>query len=87
MGVANCKTVPKSSVEEMIERASEAEFIISEPIEHYTKEEIIKLAEMAKKNDLIFSIREERSNFYQGILLQLLKRSVVKESNVFISHL
>lgn len=87
MGVANYETVSKIGTQKMIEEALYSECIVSNPIEHYSMEEIKELAELAKKNDLIFSIKEERSNLYQGILLCLVKRIRVQEVIYFIKHL
>ena len=87
MGVNNYRTVPKMGIEKLIERALNCEFIISNPIEHYSIDEIRRLSELARKNDLIFSIKEERSNFYQGIMINLVKRKIVKECDCFINHI
>jgi hypothetical protein len=74
-------------VKEMVDYAVKADYIISNPIEHYSIDEIKKLSEMAKQNDLLLSIKEERSNFYQGIMINLIKKSILKETNIFISAL
>lgn len=87
MGVDNYKTVPKMGVEKLIEETLSCGFIITNPIEHYSIDEIRRLSELARKNDLIFSIKEERSNFYQGIMINLIKRSRVKECDYFINHI
>lgn len=87
MGVDNYKTVPKMGVNNLIEEALTCGCIMSNPIEHYSIEEIMELSKLAKKNDLIFSIREERSNFYEGIMINLIKRSRVKECKSFIESI
>lgn len=87
MAIDTYETVPKMEIEKIIERALSCDFIISNPIEHYSIDEIRRLSELARKNDLIFSIKEERSNFYQGIMINLVKRSRVKECDCFINHI
>lgn len=87
MAVDNYKTVPKMGIEKMVKEALEKEYIISNPIEHYSIEEIKKLSILANKNDLILSIKEETSNFYQGILIGLVKRAKIEECKYLIRHL
>lgn len=87
MGVDNYKTVPKMGVEKLIEETLNCECIMTNPIEHYSIEEIRRLSELARKNDLIFSIKEERSNFYQGIMISLVKRTRVKECECLINYI
>jgi hypothetical protein len=88
MAVDNYTTVEKASVEKMIETASKVNHITSAPIEHYSVDEIQLLAKLAKVNGLLLTIREERSNFYQGTLIQLIKKSVLSdETKVFLNHL
>jgi hypothetical protein len=87
MSVDNYKTVPKTGVVEMINHAIKVDYIVSNPIEHYSLDEIKRLSELARCNDLLFSIKEERSNFYQGIMINLIKKSMLKESNMFINSL
>lgn len=87
MGVDNYKTVSKLGVEEMVIEANKIAYMISNPIEHYSIEEIIKIAELAKQNDLVLSVRNERSNFYQGVLLTMIKRSSLYGDKVFIDLL
>jgi hypothetical protein len=85
MSVDNYTTVAKMDVDELISNALKNDYITSAPIEHYAMTELIRIAEMAKKNDLMVSIREERSNFYQGVLLGVIKRKCINE--MFLSHL
>lgn len=87
MGIGNYKTVPKRGVKNLIKEALNCDYMLSNPIEHYSIEEIRELSELAKDNDLIFSIKEERSNFYQGIEINLIKRKIVKECHDFINYL
>ncbi len=87
MGVDNYKTIQKISVEKVINRAMEIDFMTSNPIEHYTIEEICKMAELAKKNDLVLTVSKETSNFYQGVLISLIKRSSLKDKDCFIDRL
>lgn len=87
MGIDNYETVPKLGVEETVRETTGINYMVSNPIEHYTAEEIRRMAELAKKNDLVLTIREERSNFYQGVLISLIKRSRLKEENYFIDIL
>lgn len=87
MGVGNYNTIQKMSVEKVIDRVMEIDFMISNPIEHYSIEEIYELAELAKKNDLVLTISKETSNFYQGILISLIKRKSLKDKDYFINRL
>lgn len=87
MRIDNYKTVPKMSVGEMIENALNRGLIISNPIEHYSIDEIKRLSELARDNNLILSIKQERDNFYQGIMINLIERSKVQECNFFIKYL
>ncbi|MBU5311894.1 hypothetical protein KQI38_07615 [Tissierella carlieri] len=87
MGVDNYKTLSKSSILEVICRALEISHMVSYPIEHYSMEEIKILAKLAKQNDLVLTIGEEKSNFYQGVLLSLIKRSSLKDNKIFIDRL
>ena len=87
MGVDNYKTVPKMGIERLIEEALSCGCIVVNPIEHYSIDEIIILSELARKNDLILSIKEYRSNFYQGTTINLTKRSRIKECDYFINHI
>lgn len=80
MGVDDCKTVGKIDIDNFIEVAVKGEcYIRCAPIEHYTIEELKEISEKAKKNDLVMTINEERSNFYQGVLINLVKRDDVKK--------
>lgn len=88
MAVDNYTTVPKIDVEEMISHAIQNDYIITLPIEHYSMDELKRLSELARHNDLMLTIKEERSNFYQGILINLIKRSIAKKkANIFIDSL
>ena len=87
MPIDNYKTVSKMEIKEMIDEALKHDYIISNAIEHYSIDEIRKLSELARENDLILSIKEERSNFYQGIMICLIKRSIVKERSCFIKYI
>ena len=80
MAVDNYTTVSKSSVNKLIERAIEVEHITSAPIEHYTIKELKEIAELAKKNDLVVTIKDEHSNFYQGTMVQLIKRKNIDDT-------
>lgn len=80
MAVDNYTTVEKSSIDDVIKDALEVDHITSAPIEHYTQEELKELAEKAKKNDLVISIRAEHSNFYQGVLLSFIKRESIDDT-------
>jgi len=80
MAVDDYRTVGKTEIDDFIELAVKEEWLIqSAPIEHYTIEELKEISEKAKKNDLVMTIREERSNFYQGVLISLIQRNDVKE--------
>ncbi|MBN7575428.1 hypothetical protein C1H57_08405 [Clostridium sp. 2-1] len=82
MAVADYTTIQKSSVDAVIKDALEVEHITSAPIEHYTQDELKEMAEKAKKNDLVISIRAEHSNFYQGVLLSFIKRKSIDDTFV-----
>lgn len=86
MGVDNYTTVSKTDIEDLINSAVKVDYFASAPIEHYSLEEIKRLSELARENKLVLSIREERSNFYQGILIQLIKRTSLSK-DCFVSHL
>lgn len=79
MAVHDCRTVGKSSVNDVISNALEVDHITSAPIEHYTQDEIKELAEKAKENDLVMTVRAEHSNFYQGVLLSFIKRKSIDD--------
>lgn len=87
MSIDNFQTVEKMGVEEMVNEAKEIGFIISNPIEHYSMDEIIKICKLANENDLVFSIKEENSNFYNGLLINLVKRQHAKKHSYIIDHL
>jgi len=80
MAVDNYTTVKKSSIDDVIKDALEVDHITSAPIEHYTQDELKELAEKAKKNDLVITIRAEHSNFYQGVLLSFIKRKNIDDT-------
>lgn len=82
MSVADYTRVGKSNVDEVIEHALEAEHIVSAPIEHYSTNELIDLSEKARKNDLVVTIHAEHSNFYQGVLIHVIKRKNIDETFV-----
>lgn len=79
MAVHDCRTVKKSSVDEIISDALDVDHITSAPIEHYTQDELKEIAEKAKENDLVVTIKAEYSNFYQGILLNFIKRENIDD--------
>lgn len=79
MSVADYTRVEKSSVDEVISNALEKDCITSAPIEHYTQDELKEIAEKAKENDLVVTIKAEYSNFYQGILLNFIKRENIDD--------
>lgn len=81
MAVDNYKTIEKTSVDEAIEYAKESESIIalSLPIEHYSIDELKELADKLEKEDFIIIIKAEYSNFYQGVLIGIVRRENVTE--------
>lgn len=87
MNIDNYTTIPKIEVTEFIKNAKTKGYIISSPIEHYTIEEIKSLSELAKKNDLILTIKQETSNLYYGVMINLLRKDVLKENNVFVDYI
>lgn len=76
MAVDNYTTVEKSSVNEVIETALKEDCIISVPIEHYSQDELKEFAKKAKENNLLVTIKAEYSNFYQGVMVQLIKKDI-----------
>lgn len=85
MAVNDYTTIQKVEIDKFIEVALEGNsYIESAPIEHYSVEEIKEISEKAKKNNLVMTINEERSNFYQGVLINLLKREDVKKCTKYI---
>lgn len=87
MSINDYTTTPKLGVEKMITEALDCNCIISNPIEHYSMDEIIQIANLAAKHDLLFTIKEERSNFYQGVMISLIKKTKIEECKHFIKHL
>lgn len=85
MSVDNYTTIIKSSVDEVINHALETTYITSAPIEHYSQTELKELAEKAKENDIVVSIKAEHSNGYQGVLLCFIKRDSI--NNTFIKYI
>lgn len=79
MSVSDYTRVGKSSVDEVISNALEEDCITSASIEHYTQDELKEIAEKAKENDLGVTIKAEYSNFYQGILLNFIKRENIDD--------
>lgn len=80
MAVDDYRTAGKRDIDDFIEVTVKGEcYIQCAPIEHCTIEELKEISEKAKKNDLVMTINEERSNFYQGILINLVKRDDVKK--------
>lgn len=79
MAVDNYKTVEKIEIDEFIELALNGEFVMRcAPIEHYSIEELKSLSEKARLNNLLMIVKEESSNFYQGILIHLILKKDVK---------
>lgn len=79
--------MPKVNIKDMISEATKVDYIVSSSIENYSLNEIKKLSELARENDLLFSIKEERSNSYQGIMINLIRKSDIKEHISFIDYL
>lgn len=82
MGVDNYKTVEKQSVDEFIKNAIDNTSCVicaTAPIEHYTIEELIDLAEKLERKDVVITLKAEHSNFYQGVMIGLVKRKNVNE--------
>ena len=82
MAVDNYSTVDKKEVNELISRAIEHDWIICNPIEHYSQEELKKIAELARENNLVVTIYAEHSNFYQGVMVHVIKRKNIDETFV-----
>lgn len=85
MGVANYKTLRKISIDEVIKNASKADAIIyCVPLEHYNHKELKYLTEKLRKSNYVISLKCERSNFYQGTLIQLIKREDIEENHEYL---
>ncbi|UEL47560.1 hypothetical protein [Terrisporobacter hibernicus] len=79
MAVDDYTTVDKVEIDELIELTVKGEYFMQcTPIEHYTIEGLKEISEKAKKNNLVMTISEEHSNFYQGVLICLIQRNDVK---------
>ena len=82
MSVGDYTIVRKRSIEEFLKDALEVDYIEWVPIEHCSIEDLIKIAELAKKNNLVMTIKDEHSNFYQGTMVQLIKRKNIDDTFV-----
>ena len=82
MAVDNYTTVSKKEVDELVKEAIENDYIACNPVEHYSKNELIELSEKARKNDLVVTIHAEHSNFYQGVLVHVIKRKNIDDTFV-----
>lgn len=82
MAVDDYTTVRKRSIEEFLKDALEVDYIEWIPIEHCSIDDLIKIADLAKKNDLVMTIKDEHSNFYQGTMVQLIKRKNIDDTFV-----
>lgn len=68
----------KSKIEKMVDETLKFEHMQAYQIENFTIEELDILAEYAKENDMVITLRAEHSNFHCGVLVQLMKRDVAK---------
>ena len=82
MAVDNYTTVDKKEIDRLIAEAIENNHIACNPIEHYNIEELKEIAEKARKNDLVVTIHAEHSNFYQGVMVHVIKRKNIDETFV-----
>lgn len=80
MAVADYTMIRKRSIKEFLKNALEVDYIEWVPIEHCSIEDLIKIAELAKKNNLVMTIKDEHSNFYQGTMVQLIKRKNIDDT-------
>ena len=80
MAVADYTIIRKRSIEEFLKDALRVDYIEWVPIEHCSIEDLIKIAELAKKNNLVMTIKDEHSNFYQGTMVQLIKRKNIDDT-------
>lgn len=69
----------KEKIEEIIKEALEVPCILCKDIKTFTLSEIELLSEYAKENNIVLSIRAERSNFHQGTLIQLLRKDILNQ--------
>jgi len=61
-----------------INETLEMDCINSLPIEWFTAEQLGEIAKIARKNDLMMCLRDEHSNFHQGVLVQLIKKDIAE---------
>ena len=85
--VDNYTTTKKCEIDKFLEDALDCGYINSVPIEHYTSEKIKEMSEKAKKLGLVISIRNETSNFYQGVLIQAVRKDALEESKDLVKFL
>lgn len=69
----------KEKIETMIKETLDINYINSYPIEHFNLQEIDLIAEYARENDLIMILKAERSNFHQGVLIQLVRKDCIEK--------
>lgn len=72
--VTNISNETKLKVEKIIKETLEVDYFKCYPIEDFTIEEIDVLSEYAGENDVIIFLRAEHSNYYQGTLVELLRK-------------
>lgn len=87
MSVDNFETVGKVEIDKFLGDAFNEGYIMSVPIEHYSVNEIKEISEKAKKLGLVISIRNETSNFYQGVLIQAVRKDSLLESKSLIEQM
>ena len=87
MSVDNFETVRKVEIDKFLGDAFNKGYIMSVPIEYYSVNEIKEISEKAKKLGLVISIRNETSNFYQGVLIQAVRKDSLLESKSLIEQM
>lgn len=66
-------------IDEIIIDVLDCNHIKSIPIEKFSKDELIELAEKVKEYDLLVTISAEYSNFHQGVLVNIVKKSLANQ--------
>jgi hypothetical protein len=77
------KTCEKEKIEKIIQEALETDHIHSYPLED-VKDILEYFPEYAKVNDLVVTLRAEYSNIHQGVLVQILKKSLIAEFEKYL---
>lgn len=66
-----------TKVEKVIKETLQNECIMSYSINGFTQHELGMLADCAEENNIFISLKSEKSNVYQGVLVQLIKKELL----------